>query len=674
MKKIFIYMAMFAMVFTAASCSKDSPEKPAQEDQETPDNKPSDKPDDKDEPSGPTTNPDPAPAEAVGYKLDLSEGSYDVWSQFSDVAYNADGSVTFTMGQGDADWKAGEFGFSVPDEMAAKNPKKFVVKYKDASAEKTLGAVCHYNSPNVSWVEGEKGNDNACDIKTGSDVKTIEFEPGDLANGLQTVRFYNLGLNNKITIVEVIAVIDGYTDPADDPSSVVPDGMFSVDLGIQHQTMQGFGGALCWMTHMLLDNPKKDEILDLIFDDLGMDILRVGMWYYPKNYPENKVSTWDDEDKYLLENTKTLVAKAKEYNPDIQILMSCWGPPAALKSNGQRERGMLKYGENSVYDKNDKDRIRAERQAAYSNYAQFFCDAFDNIGFMPDYLNIQNECSYAADWVTCKWSYNDTHTEPNYYSAFDSVYNRFKDKYGNKMPKMLACEAENLDVLEKFYPWKKIPATGTNPERLWGYSYHLYNFNDESDINYIKQRMQTLGTEMADRPNFMTEYDGMGWMKTARTIQYELIYANCSAYLYWNIFWYHIDNNIGSEIPCIVYTDNNSNYKVGPFYYLIKHFSKHIDAGYKRVEINDSADKGIEGSAFVSPDGNSVTVILVNPTTKALNYEIQVSGKEIAEMEAYQSRNSKRNSKCYEKIENLLPGGTINLPRESVTTIVLKLQ
>ncbi len=346
---------------------------------------------------------------------------------------------------------------------------------------------------------------------------------------------------------------------------IVADASFTVNLNATHQKMEGFGGALCWMTHMLLDNPKKQEILDLIFEDLGLDVLRVGMWYYPNNYPENKESKWGDDDKYLLENTKTLVAKAKEYNPDVQILMSCWGPPAGLKSNGKREGGMLKFGENSVYDKNDKVRMAAERGEAYSKYAQFFQDAFENIGFMPDYLNIQNECSYTADWVTCKWSYNDTHSEPNYYSAFDSVYNRLSSIYGEKMPKMLACEAENLDVLEKFYPWKKIPSNSANADRLYGYSYHLYNFNENSDINYVKQRLQTLGTEMADRPNFMTEYDGMGWFNTARTIQYELLYANCSAYLYWNIFWYHIDNMIGCEIPCIVYTENNTNYTVGPF-------------------------------------------------------------------------------------------------------------
>ncbi len=464
-------------------------------------------------------------------------------------------------------------------------------------------------------------------------------------------------------------------EPEKEKEPIVPDGLLSVDLGMQHQTMQGFGGALCWMTHMLLDNPKKQEILDLLFDDLGMDIMRVGMWYYPKNYPESKVSTWDDDDKYLLENTKTLVSTAKKYNPDIQVLMSCWGPPAALKSNGKREGGMLKFGENSEYDKNDKDRMIAEREVAYSNYAQFFQDAFENIGFMPDYLNIQNECSYKADWVSCKWSYNDTHTEPNYYSAFDSVYNRFKTIYGDDMPKMLACEAENLDVLEKFYPWKKIPTTGANPERLWGYSYHLYNFNNESDINYIKQRMQTLGTEMADRPNFMTEYDGMGWLKTARTMQYELIYANCSAYLYWNLFWYHIDNNLGCEIPCIVYTNNNSSYTVGPFYYLIKHFAKHINAGYVRVDVADSAEKGLENSAFVSPDGKNVTIIVVNPKSTKLNYDVLVGNQEIYEIEAYQTLDSSKNkaSECYKKLD-VEVGKPIELPGKSVTSISIKLK
>jgi len=460
---------------------------------------------------------------------------------------------------------------------------------------------------------------------------------------------------------------------------IVPDGALTVSLDGEHQTMVGFGGALCWLTHFLQGNEKKEEVYDLLFDDLGMDLIRVGMWYYPRNYPTQTEPKSDDDDNYLLNITKDLVAKAKEYNPDVQILMSCWGPPAQLKSNGQREGGMLKFGENSVYDKNDKDRMRAERTVAYSNYAQFFQDAFEHIGFVPDYLSIQNECSYKADWVSCKWSYNDTHSEPNYYSAFDSVYNRLYPIYGAQMPKMLACEAENLDVLEKFYPWKKI--TGDNFHKCWGYNYHLYNFDSYTDMSYIKERMQTLGTEMTDRPNMMTEYDGMQWFRTARMIQYNLIYANASSYLYWNMWWHDglYTNEEGEQTAMIAYTGGNdktytaSGYRVGPFYYLIKHFSKHIDRGYKRVDIADNKESGFESSAFVSPDGESVTIVVVNPTNKSLNYNVEVDGKTVKEISAYQSKNSDRKN-CYKTLEKLSPEKPVVLPAESITTIVLKIQ
>lgn len=181
--------------------------------------------------------------------------------------------------------------------------------------------------------------------------------------------------------------------------------------------------------------------------------------------------------------------------------MSCWGPPAGLKSNNQRENGgCLKYGLESKYDKTDVSRITKEREIAYGNYAKFFGDAFKNIGFMPDYLSIQNECGYKAEWVSCQWHNHERGDKPNYYTAFDSVYNRLYNTYGENMPKMIACEAENLDVMEKtFKPWTYL-WTGV-PERkgkAHAYCYHIYNFDSNSDMNYVKQRLETLGNEMVE--------------------------------------------------------------------------------------------------------------------------------------------------------------------------------
>lgn len=133
-----------------------------------------------------------------GVSIDLSK----TWSQFSDVKNNDDGSVTLKMSKGSADWQAGEFGFVLPEDKWSDNYGKIIIEYKN-TVEKKIGYVCHYGNKNAAWVDGEKGNDNAVQLKAGEDVSTIEIVPVDLKDGLSTIRFYGLGLDNSITIVSV---------------------------------------------------------------------------------------------------------------------------------------------------------------------------------------------------------------------------------------------------------------------------------------------------------------------------------------------------------------------------------------------------------------------------------------------------------------------------------------
>lgn len=139
--------------------------------------------------------------EVAGLALDLST----IWSQFSDVTNNEDGTVTLTMSEGDADWKKGEFGFVIPADKQAGNYKKFVIKYKNASAKENVGCVFHFESEQVSWIEGEAANAAKFAIEEGEDVKTLTLTPEAPADKLATVRIFDFGTGNSITIVSVTA-------------------------------------------------------------------------------------------------------------------------------------------------------------------------------------------------------------------------------------------------------------------------------------------------------------------------------------------------------------------------------------------------------------------------------------------------------------------------------------
>src|SRR5690606_21979915 len=59
----------------------------------------------------------------------------------------------------------------------------------------------------------------------------------------------------------------------------------TIDPTTTYQEMVGFGGALTWHCDRITSSAKSQEMYDLMFEDLGMDILRLKNWYYPQNYP-----------------------------------------------------------------------------------------------------------------------------------------------------------------------------------------------------------------------------------------------------------------------------------------------------------------------------------------------------------------------------------------------------
>ena len=65
----------------------------------------------------------------------------------------------------------------------------------------------------------------------------------------------------------------GESDPKPEPEPVVT--TITINPASVKQEMIGFGGALTWYSDWVTANDKKEEIADLIFSDLGIDIIRL---------------------------------------------------------------------------------------------------------------------------------------------------------------------------------------------------------------------------------------------------------------------------------------------------------------------------------------------------------------------------------------------------------------
>jgi glucuronoarabinoxylan endo-1,4-beta-xylanase len=422
---------------------------------------------------------------------------------------------------------------------------------------------------------------------------------------------------------------------------------------LRHQTMVGFGGALTWYSPRVLRSPHADEINQLLFEDLGLDIVRFQNWYFPADYPNNK-DTAGMADESNWSSTEEFYQLAKAANPDIKVLLSSWGPPAALKSNNdQRNGGTLK---------------KVDGQFVYNQYAQYWADTFDHLSFVPDYLSIQNEPGYSASWTSCVWRPTETTEFAGYDKAIDAVHDILKDR--PEQPVFVGAEAENIGQASwdnSLNTFREFTTPLKDRNYVQAYAYHIYNIWRLDKIDTVIPRMNMIRDEFGEKPNFMTEYsrEFAGWLETARIIQNNLMEANTSAYIHWKLVW-NPANNPDEEDTMISIT-NDGQFEIKENYYALKHFSKFIDIGYIRLEL-ESSDSTLRTTAFVRPDGRRLVLQAVNSASieRPVEWDLQA---DIATASAIRSTEGN----YFVDLGPVSMATQTSLPAESLTTYVIDL-
>jgi O-glycosyl hydrolase len=422
----------------------------------------------------------------------------------------------------------------------------------------------------------------------------------------------------------------------------------TIDPVTTYQEMIGFGGSLTWYADRIMAGSYKNEICQLLFEDLGTDMIRFKNNYYPSGYPAVKTTTLMENTglKTLFDVTNQLAAIARQYNPDIQFLVSSWSPPSALKSNNSLREGTLKK-DAGVF--------------MYQAFGEYWNDVLDNLTFNPDYISIQNEPGWVTpDWETCEWRGTETTDFAGYVNAFDAVWNKISARANP--PEMVGPEAENIGYSTKL--GGNTFAVYSDPVRnkayLAAYSYHTYNFSASTLIDATKPDLNMIRDNYGNKPCIMTEYSGFSWLNTAWFIIQNVNEANASGYLYWLMAW-----DVGNDQSMIRLRVDGS-YSLSPFYYMMKHFSKNVDRGYDRIKASVN-NTSVKLSAFENPAGDKITLVIVNPVSIASDLDFSVAGKTVKSVTAVQSVEGD----FYKDLGSLTPTGYITLKPMSVTTVVL---
>ena len=152
-----------------------------------------------------------------------------------------------------------------------------------------------------------------------------------------------------------------------------------------------------------------------------------------------------------------------------------------------------------------------------------------------------------------------------------------------------------------------------------------------------------------------------------------------NAYLYWGAVWESTEDPFeANKMIGITKNSNNSfTWEYCSDYYAFRHFSEFIRPGYTRIEAQIEGDANVANSSYLSADGKTLVLVVINPDEEEKELKIAADNYSIIGSEIYQSVLSIKDSSknvLYENMGELEEENIVTLPGEGITTIVLSLE
>jgi glucuronoarabinoxylan endo-1,4-beta-xylanase len=424
-----------------------------------------------------------------------------------------------------------------------------------------------------------------------------------------------------------------------------------VDTQSLHQMLVGFGATVAYGEDEITTHPQGTALYDTLFADLGLDILRV----------RDRFEHAGDDNLTITRQLIDAATTSLGHKPT--LFMTSWSPPPALKANA------------SVQCSGNADTCTLTRTAAgdfdYAGFASFIrrsLDAYAALGVVPDYFGIQNN----PNWVptaaelgeACRFLPTEgTVTVPVRgvstrveYPGFDRAQTATVQALSGlaALPRILAPETSDFASMADYVPTLDF----SEVEAL---SHHLYGVDPEM---IDTDALAAIGALAADnsRPVFQTEMqsDGFG---TTLFLHYTTVVEGAAAYVQQTLTGSASGPNENPQT--LVGLDTNSFTRQDP-YYAFQHYALHTDPGWMRADATSSAD-GLLASAWLSPIGNELTVVLVNAGTTDIDAKLSLANGGFTTSAV--TRTVFGASEHAAELGSLSSAGILTLPPRAVVTI-----
>jgi len=391
--------------------------------------------------------------------------------------------------------------------------------------------------------------------------------------------------------------------------------ILNVYSDIEYQEILGFGGALTDATAISfykLPEEKRAELLKEYFSEEGSNynIIRLPIGSSDFSEKPYSYSTKKDLSDFSIEVDKKyripMIKEILKINPNIKFLSSPWSPPKFMKLNKMYILG---------------GKLLEKYKQTYADYIVKYINAYKEEGINIEFMTVQNEPNAIQVWESCRFNAKE---ERDFVLKY--LYPTFKKNSINT--KILIWDHNK----EKIYSRAKEELNSKEAqEAISGIAFHYYSGDHFENLSLVHDRYPGKLLIHTEGCTGFSNYNPNDEEKNGELYGHEIIgdlSNGTNAYIDWNMI---LDNRGGPNhkenfcnSPVMLNKDENDYIKNMTFYY-IRHFSKFLKRGARRVAYSKYSDT-IEMCAFKNPDGTLV-VILMNKYWYNKEYTLCIDDK-----------------------------------------------
>lgn len=424
--------------------------------------------------------------------------------------------------------------------------------------------------------------------------------------------------------------VDDQEEEQEEPKNA--NATITVNADVKYQYVRGFGGMS--NSFHLSAAPAKYiamQDIDTMFspEGLGFKILRITLWPYDLDQiTGNKIPQLSGMDNSIYYDIVKWVNSYGGY-----VLASPWTPPTEWKSNQS-------YLGNGY--------LLPQHYADYAQYLKNFCQKMYEQDAPIYAISIQNEPDYPASYDGCVWSAEEMRD-------FFKQNGHFTDGvpgYGNgeAIPAVLTMSGESLEG-NGIIGHDASLDDPTSEKAIDIIGYHIYGFRGTRYANAINRGKETWMTEYNTNSGDTALYPqdsswNFVWLMI-NDVHHCIANNDSSAFIWWYAKRFYSFIGDGSY--------GTVDGEILPRGYAISHFAKFATDTY-RINLTASGTLGdgttaissdnfnnfdevysARVTAYISPDGNSISLVLFTPTDTSGNNGIDMGTIKIQLPEGFEA-------------------------------------